>query len=91
MSSKTLTVLLVCTAVVIFYWITIGFVSRKKWSARGKVPLIGFLFTFPYLIPLFVGGNSGPGSIIVVLFPIVAIIIGYIIGLIIDLSKKNKE
>lgn len=85
--SKELTVILAVTAVVVFYWIAFSFIFKRNWAFRLKLSVSGFLLFAP-LLYVFLPGNDAPGSEIVIIYPVGAAIVGYILGLIFDSGRK---
>ncbi len=84
-----LSVVVTITLVVVFYWLVFSFINKREWSAQLKYTLVGFFLGIPFPSALLFGhGEVGPGSGIVILFPIVGIVAGYIIGSIKDHFSK---
>lgn len=63
------------------------FFRKVNWPTRLKGLLVGFCVPLIFVVFMFTN-EVGPGSGIVLLFPLMGAIVGYVLGFIIGLIKK---
>ena len=90
---KVLTVIFWVTVTLVFYAYSFRFISNRAWPLRAQISALGLVLGMPYIISFIweiIRHEGNPGGGMVIIFPFIYAIGGYVVGLILDLIKKNK-